>query len=88
MKELAQLEGKGLLIHHWDTDGICSAKLMLNYLGDKINTNITPTLGNYFLTDKELDACKGFDFVIVVDMSLPEQNILTLAENAKVFILR
>ena len=86
MKELAQLDGKGLLIHHWDTDGICSAKLMLNYLGDKIKTNITPTLGNYFLTDEELEECKGFDFVIVVDMSLPEQNILKLAETAEVFI--
>lgn len=86
MKELANLKGKGLLIHHWDTDGICSAKLILDQIGERIVENKTPTLGNYFLTEKELNECTGFDFIIVVDMSLPEQNILTLAENAQVFI--
>ena len=81
-----QLKGKGLLIHHWDTDGICSAKLILDKLGEKITTNITPTLGNYFLTDEELAECTGFDFIIIVDMSLPEKNVLQLAKNAEVFI--
>ena len=86
MNELDQLQGKGLLIHHWDTDGICSAKLVLDKLGEKITTNKTPTLGNYFLTEEELNECKGFDFVIVVDMSLPEENILTLAKESTVLI--
>jgi hypothetical protein len=86
MNELDKLEGKGLLIHHWDTDGICSAKLILDYVGDRIIANKTPILGNYFLTEKELADCKGFDFIIIVDMNLPEQNILKLAENADVFI--
>lgn len=86
MTELEKLNGKGLLIHHWDTDGICSAKLILDAIGEKITVNRTPTLGNYFLTDEELKKCKGFDFVIIVDMSLPEQNILTLAKEANVFI--
>jgi single-stranded DNA-specific DHH superfamily exonuclease len=86
MKELEQLKGKGLLIHHWDTDGICSAKLLINKLNDRITTNITPTLGNYFLTEEELQQCKGFDFIIVADMSLPEENILTLAKESKVLI--
>ncbi|MBS3749015.1 MAG: DHH family phosphoesterase [Candidatus Thermoplasmatota archaeon] len=86
MNEFDQLQGKGLLIHHWDADGICSAKLVIDKLGKKITTNKTPTLGNYFLTDEELKECKGFDFVIVVDMSLPEQNILHLAKESKVLI--
>lgn len=86
MNELSELTGKGLLIHHWDTDGICSAKLMLEKLGDRIVSNRTPTLGNYFLTPEELEECDGFDFIIIVDMSLPEDNILTLAKNAKIFI--
>lgn len=83
---LEELQGKGLLIHHWDADGISSACLLLERLSDKNIDNRTPELGNYFLTDGELDLYSKYDFVIVADMSLPEDNILRLAENAKVFI--
>jgi len=51
---LKDLEGKGLIIHHWDTDGICSAKLLIEYLKDKQIDNKTPVIGNYYLTDEEL----------------------------------
>jgi hypothetical protein len=80
------LKGKGLLIHHWDTDGICSAKLLLEKLSNKDITNKIPELGNYYLTEKELEKYSKFDFVIVADMSLPEDNILRLAKNAEVMI--
>ena len=83
---LKELSGKGLLIHHWDTDGICSAKLLLEHLSGKDITNKTPELGNYYLTDNELDKYSRYDFVIIADMSFPENNILKLAENAKVMI--
>jgi len=83
---LEKLQGKGLLIHHWDTDGICSARLLMERLSDKDIVNKTPELGNYFLTKKELDDYSKYDFVIVADMALPEGNILKLAENAKVLI--
>ena len=83
---LEELKGKGLLIHHWDADGICSAKLMMEYLGDKIVANKTPQLGNYYLTDEELKEYSIYDFVIVVDMNLPEEHINTLAKNAKIMI--
>ena len=83
---LAELQGKGLLIHHWDTDGICSIRLLVEHLSDKSIINKTPVLGNYFLTEKELEDYSKYDFVIVVDMSLPEDNILKLAKNAKVLI--
>ncbi len=83
---LEELNGKGLLIHHWDTDGICSAKLLLDHLSDKDIVNKTPELGNYFLTDKELGEYSNYDFVIVADMNLPEDNILRLTKNAKVMI--
>lgn len=79
---LDQLKGKGLLIHHWDTDGICSAKLLLEKLGEKIVANRTPILGNYFLTPEEIEKCKGFDFIIIADMSLPEENIQQLNRQA------
>jgi len=83
---LENLRGKGLLIHHWDADGICSARLLLEHLANMNIDNLTPELGNYFLTNKEIDNFSNYDFVIVVDMSLPENNILKLARNAKVMI--
>jgi len=83
---LHELNGKGLLIHHWDTDGICSAKLILEHLSDKNIDNHTPELGNYYLTDKELENYSHYDFIIIADMSLPEENILGLAKNAKIMI--
>ena len=83
---LEELHGKGLLIHHWDADGICSARLLMEHLSDKDIVNKTPELGNYFLTGKELNNYSKYGFIIVADMSLPEDNILTLAKNAKVLI--
>ncbi len=80
-----ELKGHGLLIHHWDTDGICSARLLLEKLPIDI-VNKTPELGNYFLTEEELTAYSSYDFVIVVDMALPEENILRLAKHSKVMI--
>ncbi len=82
-----KLKGKGLLIHHWDTDGISSAKLLLEKLMGKIVSNRTPIVGNYFLTDEEISECKGFDFIIITDMSLPKENVLELKKQTnKVFI--
>lgn len=83
---LAELQGKGLLIYHWDTDGICSARLLLEHLSDKNIVNKTPELGNYFLTENELNEYSDYDFVIIADMSLPKDNVLKLAKNAKVLI--
>lgn len=79
------LKGSGLLIHHWDTDGLCSAWLLLEKLPKGV-VNKTPVLGNYFLTEEELSAYSSYDFVIVVDMALPEENILRLAKQSKVLI--
>jgi len=81
-----QLKGNGLLIHHWDTDGICSARLLLERLSNINITNKTPTLGNYFLTNKELQNYTNYDFIIIADMALHEDNVLKLAEKTKVMI--
>lgn len=86
MTMLQELKGRGLLIHHWDTDGICSARLILEKLVDKKIDNRTPVPGNYFLTEKELKDYSTYDFVIVADMSLPEADIQKLAEKSKVLI--
>ncbi|MCK5301382.1 MAG: single-stranded DNA-specific exonuclease [Thermoplasmatales archaeon] len=81
-----ELEGKGLLIHHWDADGISAACLLLKKLNDKDIVNKTPHLGNYYLTEEEVDEYSKYDFIFIIDMSLPEDNILRLAEKSKVFI--
>ena len=84
---LQGLQGRGLLIHHWDTDGICSARLILKHLKNKEITNKTPVIGNYFLTEEEISKYSvKYDYIIIVDMSLPEENILRLAQHAKIFI--
>jgi len=80
------LQGSGLLIHHWDTDGICSVRLLLERLSDKKIVNTTPELGNYFLTEQELTSYSSYNFVIIADMALPEDNIHRLAKHAKVMI--
>ena len=83
---LEKLKGKGLLIHHWDADGISSAKLILDSLKEKDVTNVTPVLGNYFLTEEELEKYQNYDFVIIVDMNLPKENIDILSKNAELMI--
>ena len=83
---LEELEGKGLIIHHWDTDGICSTHILLWHLKDKKIDNKTPALGNYYLTEEELENYSKYDFIILLDMSLPINNILRLAQDAKVMI--
>jgi len=78
---------KVILIHHWDTDGLCSAALLLNYF--KIN-NIktwTPPLGTFYLTDDHIEMAKEFDNVIVCDMALPESNIRKIAEESNVIVI-
>ena len=83
---IKDLKGRGLLIHHWDTDGICAARILLEQLSDKDITNKTPEIGNYFLTESELNEYSKYDFIIITDMSFPRDNILKLAKNAEVSI--
>lgn len=83
---LEKLKGKGLLIHHWDTDGICSAKLILEKIKEKHIRNVTPLIGNYYLTEEELRRYSEYKFIIIVDMSLPVDNVLKLAKKSQVMI--
>ncbi|KAA0002762.1 MAG: hypothetical protein FE048_03105 [Thermoplasmata archaeon] len=79
------LQKEKLIIHHWDTDGICSAALLHN----KHTTNITPKIGNYFLEENEMEKIKKGDFkeIYVVDLALHENSLKALAEisHVKVF---
>jgi single-stranded DNA-specific DHH superfamily exonuclease len=83
---LEELNGKGILIHHWDSDGISSARIIMEKLKNKDIINVTPALGNYYLTDEEVQSYSKYDFVIIVDMSLTPENIEKLSKNSKVII--
>ncbi|MEM2145444.1 MAG: DHH family phosphoesterase, partial [Candidatus Jordarchaeaceae archaeon] len=84
---------KGLIIHHWDVDGISSATLFLEYLQkikkELIVENYTPTIGNYFLEDIEIDriSSQNYHFIIIVDINFPKNNILKVknASRAEIF---
>ena len=71
-----------LIIHHWDTDGICTASLLYN---DKAK-NITPKIGNYFLEEDEIKEIRnaGFERIYVADLALNEESIKALADIASV----
>ncbi|RLF27237.1 MAG: single-stranded DNA-specific exonuclease [Thermoplasmata archaeon] len=80
------VEGKALVLHHWDTDGVCSASILLNHLdANKVET-MTPTIGNYFLSKDEIRFCRGFDHVFIVDMALPEKNVKDVCVSSEVTI--
>jgi hypothetical protein len=82
---LEDIIGEGLIIHHWDTDGICSATLLLNQIEQPLD-NITPSIGAFYLSNEEVEKAKKYDFVIIVDMALPENNIKKIAEKTRVII--
>jgi single-stranded DNA-specific DHH superfamily exonuclease len=79
----------GLIIHHWDTDGICSAAILLESIGEDMDTRI-PKIGNYYLTTEEIAdiSDKGYEFIIVADMAIPKGNIhqLKRGSDAEIYI--
>ncbi|MFO8132598.1 MAG: DHH family phosphoesterase [Thermoplasmatota archaeon] len=66
-----------LLLHHWDTDGICSAAML--YTGSEDIR--TPSIGNYALTEEEIQDIKenDYDEIVVVDLALHAESLQTLA---------
>lgn len=66
-----------LLLHHWDTDGICSAAML--YTGSEAVR--TPTIGNYALTEEEIQDIKenDYDEIVLVDLALHAESLQTLA---------
>ena len=84
MLELAP--GSTLLIHHWDTDGVCSAALLLENLDDDVET-WTPPLGTFYLTEKDIEKAQGYDNVLICDMALPSANVEKIAEESKVTMI-
>jgi hypothetical protein len=76
---------KGILLHHWDTDGICSSVILRQELAkthpDVKWTLFTPRIGNYFLTQKELEMFRKErpDEFVIVDMAIPTDQVKILS---------
>ena len=81
-----ELDGSTLIIHHWDTDGLCSGALILEQLGERNGETWTPPLGTFYLTDEHIEYARGFDNVIICDMALPAGNVKAIAEQANVIM--
>ena len=78
------LVGRGLIIHHWDTDGICSTRLLLEQLEAD---NITPMIGEYTIPEEAYRIAETYKWVMIVDMALQEEDIQRISEKAKVTII-
>ncbi len=80
-------EGPILLFHHWDTDGISAAALILREIEAETEL-FTPTIGNYYIDEKNKEEIKEkkFEATIVVDMALPPESIQFLKRFGPVYI--
>jgi single-stranded DNA-specific DHH superfamily exonuclease len=79
------LTGNGLIIHHWDTDGLCSAAILMKYLNLNLD-NWSPSIGVYHLSEEEIKKTGQYDFIIIVDIAFPPSNIQKIAEKTNVVI--
>jgi len=62
-----------LIIHHWDTDGICSAAKLVQILGVTDFVNMSPDIGDFSLSKRIKDEMKLHDEIYVVDLNLPNE---------------
>ena len=77
---------KGVVIHHWDTDGIVSAAILRNYFRQEypgITVDLfMPTITNYYLTPDQYDylQAQGYEFIITCDLNFPGDTVQGLAQ--------
>jgi single-stranded DNA-specific DHH superfamily exonuclease len=62
-----------LLIHHWDTDGICSAAKLVKALNADEFVNMSPDIGDFSFSDRIKQAMLEHDEIFVVDLNLPKE---------------
>lgn len=87
MDDLEIKGDNGLLLHHWDADGMSSAAILLRHLEGSYAT-FTPTIGNYYLCERDQEEIRDLrpDHVIVADMALPKESIEYLKSYGDVYI--
>lgn len=77
---------KGVVIHHWDTDGIVSAAILRNYFRKEypaIHLDVfMPTITNYYLTADQYDylQAQGYEFIVTCDLNFPSDTVQGLAQ--------
>lgn len=80
---------KPLILHHWDTDGICSAAMIIRFLKSVPAKTMVPEIGMYSLSEDEFRQIKqgGHDSIILTDLAFPEKDYDRLASlDAEIWI--
>lgn len=62
-----------LIIHHWDTDGITSATILVRALGLEDFTNLTAPIGEFRFDERIWDAIEKADKLYVLDFNVPNE---------------
>ncbi|MFW3147281.1 MAG: DHH family protein [Thermoplasmatota archaeon] len=60
-----------LIIHHWDTDGICSAAKLVKELNVEGFVNMSPEIGDFSFSDRIREEAEKHDEIYVLDLNLP-----------------
>ena len=60
-----------LIVHHWDTDGICSAAKIIDLFEPEDPVNMTPPIGEFRLDDRILDEMERHDEIFILDLNIP-----------------
>ncbi|ASJ01296.1 DHH family phosphoesterase [Thermococcus gorgonarius] len=62
-----------LIVHHWDTDGITSAALLVRALGLEEFTNITAPIGEFRFDERIWNAIARAETLYVLDFNVPNE---------------
>ncbi|KUK17031.1 DHH family phosphoesterase [Thermococcus sibiricus] len=62
-----------LIIHHWDTDGIISAALLVKALNLEEFRNLTPPIGEFRFDERIKRAVEEAEKIYVLDLNLPHE---------------
>lgn len=67
---------KPLILHHWDTDGICSTAMIIRFLESVPAKTMVPRIGMYSLSEDEFRQIRQgeYDSIILADLALPEKD--------------
>lgn len=74
------------IIHHWDTDGICSAAIISEEIGEKPIDNFSPEIGKYDLNNKEVKRLDKYEEIYIVDLNFSKNVIQKIRENTSAHI--
>lgn len=62
-----------LIVHHWDTDGVTSAAILVKALGLEDFTNMTAQIGEFSFDERIWGAIERAERLYVLDFNVPEE---------------